>query len=97
MPELAEALINPVKSQGVADVTDVGIVMRGKFSTVPDGQIIRKEVYTRVERAFAANGIGFARKQVRVPLPDRLTPDDLSEDQNKSISAVGSQGAEVLI
>lgn len=40
MPGLAETLINPVKSQGVADVTDVGIVMRDKFSTVPGGQFI---------------------------------------------------------
>jgi hypothetical protein len=40
VPELAEALINPVESQGVADVTDVGIVMRDKFSTVPGGQFM---------------------------------------------------------
>jgi moderate conductance mechanosensitive channel len=46
MPELAEALINPVKSQGVADVTDVGIVMRDKFSTVPGGKFMsQKSLY----------------------------------------------------
>ena len=95
VPELAEVLINPFKSQGAADVTDVGIVIRGKFSTVPGGQfIIRKEVYTRVQKAFEANGIEFARKEVRVQLPEHLKSDDLNEDQKKAISAAASQGSE---
>jgi small-conductance mechanosensitive channel len=95
VPALAEVLINPFKSQGAADVTDVGIVIRGKFSTVPGGQfIIRKEVYTRVQKAFEANGIEFARKEVRVQLPENLKPDDLTEDQKKAIAAAASQGAE---
>ena len=95
VPELAEVLINPFKSQGAADVTDVGIVIRGKFSTIPGGQfIIRKEVYSRVQKAFEANGIEFARKEVRVHLPDNVKPDDLNEDQKKAISAAASQGAE---
>jgi len=38
IPEHAEVLINPFKSQGAADVTDVGIVVRGKFTTIPGGQ-----------------------------------------------------------
>ena len=98
VPELAEVLINPFKSQGAADVTDVGIVIRGKFSTVPGGQfIIRKEVYSRVQRAFEANGIEFARKEVRVQLPQHLKSDDLNEDQKKAISAAASQGAEVPV
>ena len=94
-PELAEVLINPFKSQGAADVTDVGIVIRGKFSTVPGGQfIIRKEVYNRVQRAFEENGIEFARKEVRVQLPESVKPSDLNEDQKKALSAGASQGAE---
>lgn len=98
VPELAEVLINPFKSQGAADVTDVGIVIRGKFSTVPGGQfVIRKEVYTRVQKAFEANGIEFARKEVRVQLPEHLKPDDLTDDQKKAISAAASQGAEASI
>lgn len=92
VPELAEVLINPFKSQGAADVTDVGIVIRGKFSTVPGGQfLIRKEVYNRVQKAFEANGIEFARKEVRVQLPEHLKADDLNEDQKKAISAAASQ------
>ena len=95
VPELAEVLINPFKSQGAADVTDVGIVIRGKFSTVPGGQfIIRKEVYNRVQKAFDENGIEFARKEVRVQLPENVKQADLSEEQKKAISAAASQGAE---
>jgi small-conductance mechanosensitive channel len=95
VPELAAVLINPFKSQGAADVTDVGIVIRGKFSTVPGGQfLIRKEAYSRVQKAFEANGIEFARKEVRVSLPEHLKPDDLNEDQKKAISAAASQEPE---
>ena len=91
VPELAEVLINPFKSQGAADVTDVGIVIRGKFSTVPGGQfIIRKEVYNRVQKAFEANGIEFARKEVRVSMPEHAKADELTEEQKVAISAAAS-------
>jgi len=96
VPELAEVLINPFKSQGAADVTDVGIVIRGKFSTVPGGQfIIRKEVYQRVQKAFEANGIEFARKEVRVRLPEHVNPDELNADEKDAISAAASDEPEV--
>jgi len=95
VPEHAEVLINPFKSQGAANVTDVGIVVRGKFTTVPGGQWqIRKEVYARVQKAFEENGIEFARKEVRVQLPEHLDPGNLTEEQKKVISAAASQAAE---
>jgi len=92
VPELAEVLINPFKSQGAADVTDVGIVIRGKFTTVPGGQfVIRKEAYSRVQKAFEAAGIDFARKEVRVHLPEHVKADDLTEEQKEAISAAASE------
>ena len=95
VPEHAEVMINPFKSQGVADVTDVGIVIRGKFTTVPGGQFqIRKEVYVRVQKAFEANGIEFARKEVRVQLPGNPKLENLSEEQKNTISAAVSEAAE---
>ena len=95
VPALAEVLINPFKSQGAADVTDVGIVIRGKFTTVPGGQfLIRKEVYSRVQKSFEANGIEFARKEVQVRLPGNVDLANLSEDQKKVVSAAASQAAE---
>ena len=96
VPALAEVLINPFKSQGAADVTDVGIVIRGKFSTVPGGQfIIRKEVYNRVQKAFEANGIEFARKEVRVHLPEHVKADALTEADKAAISAAASDEPKV--
>ena len=95
VPELAEVLINPFKSQGAADVTDVGIVIRGKFTTVPGGQfLIRKEVYNRVQKTFEANGIEFARKEVRVHLPESHKAGDLTDAQKDAISAAASDEPE---
>jgi small-conductance mechanosensitive channel len=95
VPELAEVLINPFKSQGAADVTDVGIVIRGKFSTVPGGQfLIRKEAYTRVQKAFEAAGIEFARKEVRVTLPENVQASELSQSQKETIAAAASDEPE---
>jgi len=95
VPELAEVLINPFKSQGAADVTDIGIVIRGKFTTVPGGQfVIRKEAYSRVQKAFEAAGIEFARKEVRVHLPEHVKADDLTVEQKEAISAAASEESE---
>ncbi len=95
VPELAEVLINPFKSQGAADVTDVGIVIRGKFTTIPGGQfLIRKEAYKRVQIAFEENGIEFARKEVRVHLPGQQNAANLTEQQKEAISAAAGDAAE---
>ena len=48
VPELAKVLINPAKSQGVAGVTDVGIVTVASSRRFRAGNLCRKEVYTRV-------------------------------------------------
>ena len=95
VPELAEKFLAPFKGQGAADVTDVGIVVRGKFTTRPGDQWeIRKQVYNRVQKAFEENGIEFARKEVRVTMPDDIDTKHLSETQINSIKAVASEAAE---
>jgi len=95
VPELAEDLISPFKSQGAADVTDVGIVVRGKFTTKPGGQwAIRKEVYTRVQKAFEENGIEFARKEVRVQMPEHDDDAPLTPEQKKVIATAAAHAAE---
>ncbi|MGI9402005.1 MAG: mechanosensitive ion channel family protein [Rhizobiaceae bacterium] len=92
-PELAKDFIQPFKSQGVADVDDVGIVVRGKFMTKPGAQwIIRKEVYARVQKAFEENGIQFARKEVRVHIPD-FDDDDLTKEQKQEIAKAAGTAA----
>ncbi len=94
-PELAEDLIEPFKSQGAADVDDVGIIIRGKFTAKPGRQFtIRKEVYSRVQKAFKENGIEFARKEVRVQIPGLNSDTNLSDEQKTVIAAAASQAAE---
>lgn len=93
VPEFADDFIQPFKSQGVINVDDVGIVIRGKFMVKPGKQfMIRKEIFQRIQRDFEANGIQFARKEVRVKL-DNDTP-VLTEAQNQAIGAAALEASE---
>jgi small-conductance mechanosensitive channel len=70
-PEIAPHLIAPLKSQGVMSMEDSAMVIRAKFTATPGEQfVIRREVYTRVQRAFEEAGIKFAHRQVTVHVPD---------------------------
>ena len=94
-PEHAKNLLAPFKSQGVADVDDVGIVVRGKFTAKPGTQfMIRKEIYTRVQQAFEENGIQFARKEVRVQIPGVQQEDVLTAEEKQSVAAAVAEAAE---
>ncbi|MEM7069893.1 MAG: mechanosensitive ion channel domain-containing protein, partial [Pseudomonadota bacterium] len=62
--DYADDLIQTFKSQGVYDVDDVGIVIRGKFMAKPGTQwIIRKDIYNRVQKVLDEAGIQFARRE----------------------------------
>ncbi len=85
----------PFKSQGVLEIDDVGMVIRGKFMAKPGTQfMIRKEIYNRVNAAFAEAGLEFARREVRVALPNRENGGELSEEDKSAISAAASQAAQ---
>jgi small-conductance mechanosensitive channel len=85
-------ILQPFKSQGVADINDVGMVIRGKFMAKPGKQfMIRKEIYNKVKAAFAENGIDFARREVRVALDDGDHGEELSEaDKSKVLGAAAA-------
>jgi small-conductance mechanosensitive channel len=70
-PELGPGLLEPLKSQGIMAADDSALVVRAKFMARPtDLQwVIRREAYSRIVRAFAANGITFAHRQVTVFAP----------------------------
>ena len=89
VPEFAGDFLQPFKSQGVIEVDDVGIVVRGKFMVKPGKQFqIRKEIFQRVQNEFERNGIQFARKEVRVKLESPgITESQLSESDRKTIGA----------
>ncbi|UWQ92678.1 mechanosensitive ion channel [Rhodobacteraceae bacterium M382] len=94
-PAHAENMLAPFKSQGVADVNDVGIVLRGKFTAKPGTQfMMRKDIYNKVQKAFEENGIEFARKEVRVNMPEGHDQHPLTEEQKKTLSAAVAEAAE---
>jgi len=67
-PELGSKLLEPPKSQGVSMIDeDSALVIRVKFRCRPGAQwALRREVYHRLTRAFAANGIRIARRRIEV-------------------------------
>lgn len=95
-PELGEDFLEPFKSQGVAEVDDNGIVVRGKFKAKPGKQfMIRKEVFVRVQKAFEEAGIPFARKQVMVHIPGLdNSHQKLSDNDARHVAAAASEVAE---
>jgi small-conductance mechanosensitive channel len=67
-PELGRDLLQPLKFQGVMSTDDAGLVVRAKFMAKPTSApyLIRREAYNRLLKAFAAEGIHFAHRQVTV-------------------------------
>ncbi|MDA9008964.1 mechanosensitive ion channel family protein [Alphaproteobacteria bacterium] len=97
-PLLGEDFLQPFKSQGVAEVDDNGIVVRGKFMAKPGKQfMIRKEVYVRVQKAFDEAGIPFARKQVMVTIEGGGNPGALTEADKKAIGAAAEEASEEML
>jgi len=89
----ADDIIQTFKSQGVGAVDDVGLLVRGKFMSKPGKQwVIRKDIYARVQTAFTASGIEFARREVRVSMPDRKNH-DVDDTQRHAIAASAVQAA----
>lgn len=93
IPEFEKDFLQPFKSQGVLMVDDVGIVIRGKFMAKPGRQwVLRKEIYQRVQQAFEANGIQFARKEVRVRIDGE--PGALGEAEKHIVAAAAAEASE---
>lgn len=91
----ADDIIQTFKSQGVNSVDDVGLIVRGKFMCKPGKQwVIRKDIYSRVQRAFAENGIEFARREVRVNIPGLNNSNDLDDNTKKAVAAAANEAAQ---
>jgi len=64
---LAPLMLMPLKSQGVNRMEDSALIIRCKFTAVPGHQfLVRREAFTRIQKAFEENGIRFAPKRVIV-------------------------------
>lgn len=96
-PEFADDFLQPFKSQGMLEIDDIGMVFRGKFMAKPGTQFtLRKEIFNRVNAEFEANGLEFARREVRVALPS-MEGNKLSEEDKASISAAATQAAQEVL
>jgi small-conductance mechanosensitive channel len=73
-PELAPLMLGPLKSQGVTHMDDSALIMRCKFTAIPGQQfMVRRAAFTRIQKAFADNGIHFAPRRVIVEASSPLT------------------------
>lgn len=94
VPEYADMLLQPFKSQGVFDISDGVMVIRGKFMAKPGQQfMLRKEIYNRVKAAFKENDIHFARREVNVAMPEMAT-EKLTREEKAAIAAGAEAAAE---
>ncbi len=75
-PELAPLMLGPLKSQGVTHMDDSALIMRCKFTAIPGQQfMVRRAAFTRIQKAFAENGIHFAPRRVIVEASAALSPE----------------------
>jgi len=73
---LGPKLLAPIKSQGVKELDDSGMIMRIKFKTKPGDQFgIRREIFSQLQKSFEKSGIQFAHRQVIVQLPQEKAAD----------------------
>ncbi len=72
-PELDPLMLGPLKSQGVMQIDDSALVIRCKFTAIPGQQfLVRRQAFTRIQKAFEENGIHFAPRRVIV---EAVTPE----------------------
>jgi len=95
--EFGGDFIQPVKSQGVREITNSVMTIRAKFTAKPGTHfVIRREAYKRITEALAAKGIHYAHKKVIVDVPglnEARSEEKLSEKQIKTIAdSVGAAG-----
>jgi small-conductance mechanosensitive channel len=79
-PELAPLMLGPLKSQGVTHMDDSALIMRCKFTAIPGQQfMVRRAAFTRIQKAFAENGIHFAPRRVIVEAATPMTPEQAAK------------------
>ena len=87
-PVYGPLMLAPVKSQGVNRMDDSALIIRCKFTTIPGQQyLIRREAFTRIQRAFEKEGIQFAPRRVLV---EATTP------QEATRAAAGALDQEII-
>ncbi len=76
-PALGPNLIETLKSQGIDQLADHGLLVRAKFTARPGEQfVIKREALQRIKRAFDAAGIRFAYPTVTIQSDGAAVPDE---------------------
>jgi moderate conductance mechanosensitive channel len=76
-PALRPNLIETLKSQGIDQLVDHGLLVRAKFTARPGEQfVIKREALQRIKRAFDAAGIRFAYPTVTIQSDGAAVPDE---------------------
>jgi len=66
-PIYGPLMLAPLKSQGVNRMDDSALIIRCKFTALPGQQyLVRREAFTRIQKAFEENDIQFAPRRVLV-------------------------------
>ncbi|MEE4239965.1 MAG: mechanosensitive ion channel domain-containing protein, partial [Desulfopila sp.] len=91
--EFGKDFIQPVKSQGVREITNSVMVIRVKFTAHPGTHfVIRREAYRRITEALAAKGIYYAHRKVIVELPGDIQAADPDRTQLLQAGAAADLG-----
>jgi small-conductance mechanosensitive channel len=91
---LGDDFLQPVKSQGVNQITNSVMVIRVKFTAKPGKQfVIKREAYRRITEALNAKGIYYAHRKVIVDFPEENRRDNLSADQKTKALEAGAAAA----
>lgn len=84
--ELGKDFIQPVKSQGVREITNSVMTIRVKFTAQPGTHfVIRREAFKRITEALKAKGIDYAHKKVIVDVPGLA---ENGQDKNLSTETI---------
>jgi small-conductance mechanosensitive channel len=93
-PVLGPGFIEPFKSQGVLSMEDSAMIVRGKFMAKPGEQfMIRKEIYSRVQKAFDEDGIKFAHRRVLVDMAETDSEQDREDVAGAAAAAAAPAAA----
>mgnify|MGYP000629807311 CR=1 FL=1 len=89
-PEIGDDFLQPVKSQGVYEITNSVMVIRVKFTAKPGKQfVIKREAFRRITEALNAKGIFYAHRKVIVDFPPELRNEKLDPDLKKKALEAG--------
>jgi small-conductance mechanosensitive channel len=94
--ELGDGFIQPLKSQGVNEITNSVMVIRVKFTAKPGKQfVIKREAFRRITEALSAKDIHYAHRKVIVDFPSDSA--NMSHDQQARRKALEAGAASVVM